>query len=61
MKRNDVMHLKARETLQFLECHPALGSPIFSPLMLMHINIAQVCKEGHVKAPHGGGQGLVDI
>ena len=42
-KALDEVHLKARDALYFLESHPALGSPVFTPFFLLNLQIAQVC------------------
>jgi hypothetical protein len=52
-KSLDDLHLKARETLWFLECHPALGSPIFDMFSLLNIQISQVCKRGTIEPIKG--------
>jgi len=52
-KSLDDHHLKARETLWFMDCHPALGSPIFDLFSLLNIQISQVCKRGMIEPIKG--------
>ena len=46
-------HLKARDMIYDLSCHPALPDSVFTLFQLMTIEIVQVCKHGHVKPMKG--------
>lgn len=52
-KNPDEMLLKARETLCFLDDHPALGNPLFNTMSLLDIQIVQVCKRGYTEPIKG--------
>ena len=52
-KSLDGLHIKARDMLWFLDCHPALGSPFFDVMSLLHIDISQVCKNGFIEPMKG--------
>jgi hypothetical protein len=42
-------HIQARDILWKLGQHPALPEHLFSPLSLMHIDIMEICKNGHCR------------
>jgi ferredoxin len=51
MTRNN--HIKAQETLNFLNDHPAIGGFIFPALSLLELSIVEVCKRGYCKPQRG--------
>lgn len=51
MTRNN--HIKAQETLNFLNDHPAFGGFIFPALSLLELSIVEVCKRGYCKPQRG--------
>ena len=46
-------HLKARDTIYQLSCHPALPDSVFTLFRLITIDIVQVCKHGHMEPMKG--------
>jgi hypothetical protein len=52
-KSLDNAHMKARDTIWFLECHPALGGSAFGLFSLLQVQIEKVDKKGRIE-PHKG-------
>jgi hypothetical protein len=43
------LHLKARDILWFLECHPAMGGSVFGGLSLLQLQIEKVDERGRIE------------
>lgn len=52
-KSIDERHIKARDTLWFLGCHPATGHMVFDVMSLLDIDIVSVCKNGYAEPIKG--------
>jgi hypothetical protein len=48
-KSLDDLHMKARDTIWFLECHPAMGGSVFGLFQSLQVQIEKVDKRGRIE------------